>query len=142
MSSSESENSVVTIPGEGGDEEATACGGTDPQGEALAMLVCCTQIDGRVLPVGSLTERKLLKEIQRVTGVSPIAATKVSDREVLVEFEPKVSVTLVAMKIQKQQYWDEIPVVISGVMAGRATLVKIVKDREDQRTRQGEGSSG
>lgn len=99
----------------------------------VALLMKMTQRNGKPLPVGSHIERKVYAEIQKLTGANPLGISKLNDQEVLVKFEEKTPIVGVAICIEKIGHWDEIPVEVECVMAGKETLIKVVKEKEKAR---------
>ena len=59
----------------------------DVDDNELSMLLRVHQNNGRALPIGSFTERKISEVVQGVTGIAPIALTLLGPKEVLLEFE-------------------------------------------------------
>ena len=55
----------------------------DVDDNELLMLLRVHQNNGRALPIGSFTERKISEVVQGVAGVAPIALTLLGPKEVL-----------------------------------------------------------
>ena len=61
----------------------------DVDDNELSMLLRVHQNNGRALPIGSFTERKISQVVQGATGVAPTALTLLGPNEVLIKFEER-----------------------------------------------------
>ena len=56
--------------------------------EPLLLLLQATQLDGKALPRESFTAMAVGDRVQQITGFRPIDIEVVTNRDVIVEFEP------------------------------------------------------
>ena len=101
----------------------------DVDDNELSMLLRVHQNNGRALPLGSFTERKISQVIHGATGVAPTALTLLGPDEVLLEFEKEASVVQVGIAIQALADWDDLKVRTHCVMASRNSLIDICHER-------------
>ena len=96
----------------------------------LSMLLRVHQNNGRALPIGSFTERKISQVVQGATGVAPTALTLLGPGEVLIEFEKEACVTEVGIKMHAMSDWDDLKVRTHCIMAKRDSLINMCHERE------------
>ena len=102
----------------------------DIDNNELLMLLRVKQTSGRVLPVGSFTERAIAQLVQRTTGVHPTSLTLLRPKEVLLDFEKSVSVVDVVLVLHNMTYWDRFKVEASCLMVKHEQLVVMYQERE------------
>ena len=61
-----------------------------PQGYILSLLIKMTQPKEKPLPIGVITERSIYSLVKQVTGAEPLGVTVMNDRDIIIEFRPKV----------------------------------------------------
>ena len=96
----------------------------------LLVLMRVYQNNGRALPIGSFTERKISEVVQGTTGVIPTTLTLLGPKEVLMEFERETSVVKVGMKMHTMTDWDDIKVRTHCIMVKRDSLINMYQERE------------
>ena len=101
----------------------------DVDDNELSMLLRVHQNNGRALPLGSFTERKISQVIHGATSVAPTALTLLGPDEVLLEFEKEASVVQVGIAIHALADWDDLKVRTHCVMASRNSLIDICHER-------------
>ena len=101
----------------------------DVDDNTLSMLLRVHQNNGRALPLGSFTERKISQVIHGATGVAPTALTLLGPDEVLLEFEKEASVVQVGIAVHALADWDDLKVRTHCVMASRNSLIDICHER-------------
>ena len=102
----------------------------DLENNELSMLLRVNQTGGRVLPVGSFTERAVTQLVQRTTGVHPTSLTLLGPKEVLLDFEKSVSVVDVALVLHNMSNWERFKVETSCLMAKWDQLVNMFQEKE------------
>ena len=65
--------------------------------EDLYLLLDVEQVTGKPLPIGSWTERKIMEECQRISGVMPVAVTILNDHEALLEYGEGIVISRLSM---------------------------------------------
>ena len=80
----------------------------DVDDNELSMLLRVHQNNGRALPLGSFTERKISQVVHGATGVAPTALTLLGPDEVLLEFEKEASVVQVGIAVHALADWDDL----------------------------------
>ena len=70
---------------EGGDDVFHETNQVHPHN--LLLLINVVQSSGKLLPVGSYTERLVTQMINRVVGVQPLSVTIVNEKKVIVELK-------------------------------------------------------
>ena len=101
----------------------------DVDDNELSMLLRVHQNNGRALPLGSFTERKISQVVHGATGVAPDALTLLGPDEVLLEFEKEASVVQVGIAVHALTDWDDLKVRTHCVMASRNSLIEICHER-------------
>ena len=83
----------------------------------LLMLLRVHQNNGRALPIGSFTERKISQVVQGATGIAPFVLTLLGLNEVLLEFEKETSVVGIGITMHAMSDWDDFKVRTHCIMA-------------------------
>ena len=104
-----------------------------PESNALALLMKFTQSGDKPLPVGVITEWSIYALIKQVTGTVPLGVTVMNDRDVIVEFRPKVRLWEVSLLIHNLRSWDKYKIKVACLMSTKSQLTVMVKDRESAR---------
>ena len=102
----------------------------DVDDNELSMLLRVHQNNGRALPIGSFTERKISEVVQGATGVAPTALTLLGPKEVLMEFERETCVVEVGIKMHALSDWDDFKIRTHCIMAKRDSLINMCHERE------------
>ena len=102
----------------------------DVDDNELSMLLRVHQNNGRALPIGSFTERKISQVVQGATGVAPTALTLLGPNEVLMEFEKETCVVEVGIKMHAMSEWDDFKVRTHCILAKRDSLINMYNERE------------
>ena len=102
----------------------------DVENNELSMLLRVKQTSGRLLPVGSFTERAIAQLVQRTTRVHPTSLTLMGPKEVLLDFKKSVSVVGVALVLHNISEWDKFKVEASCLMAKHEQLVGMYQEKE------------
>ena len=102
----------------------------DVDDNELSMLLRVHQNNGRAIPIGSFTERKISEVVQGVTGVALTALTLLGPKEVLMEFEQETCVIEVGIKMHAMSDWDDFKVRTHCIMAKRDSLINMCHERE------------
>ena len=97
----------------------------------LSMLLRVNQRNGKILPIGSFTERKISQVVQGVTGIVPIALTLLGPREVLLEFEKVASMVEIAMVLHVLTDWDDLKIQTHCIMARHESLIDMFHEQEE-----------
>ena len=98
--------------------------------DGLSVLVRVERVNGKALPVGSLTSGSVTGEVFSTVRIPPDSITILSDKEFLLDFPKGVIVSLEALRLQKKLVWDGHDVRIQCTIASRNVLVSIVRERE------------
>ena len=109
-----------------------------PPASHLSLLMKMTQSAGKVLPVGVITERSVFALVKQATGVVPLGVTVMNDRDVLIEFRPKVRLREISSQLHHIHTWGQYAVEFSCLMSTKPQLVKEVHDREKGRKAESE----
>ena len=102
----------------------------DVDDNELSMLLRVHQNNGRALPIGSFTERKISQVVQGATGVAPTALTLLGPNEVLMEFEKETCVVEVGIKMHAMSEWDDFKVQTHCILAKCDSLINMCNERE------------
>ena len=97
----------------------------------LLMFFRVSQLNGKNLPIGSFTERKISQVVQGATGIAPIALTLLGPKEVLMEFKRATSVVEVVMVLHALSNWDNLKIQTHCVMARQKLLIDMFHEREE-----------
>ena len=104
-----------------------------PESNALALLMKFTQPEDKPLPVGVITEQSIYALIKQVMGTVPFGVTVMNDRDVIVEFRPKVRLWEVSSLMYNLRSWDKYKIEVACLMLMKSQLTVMVKDRESAR---------
>ena len=96
----------------------------------LSMLLRVHQNNGRALPIGSFTERKILQVVQGATSIATVALTLLGPDEVLLEFEKETSVVGVGIVMHAMSDWDDFKLQTHCIMAKRDSLINMCHEQE------------
>ena len=99
--------------------------------EPLLLLIQVTQVNGQPLPIGSFTARAIVSVVQKQTGYHPIDVEVMSNRDAIIELEPKIGVGEVAKLLHGTHEWDGQLAEISCLLSTRRSVVNIVQEREN-----------
>ena len=104
-----------------------------PKSNALTLLMKFTQPKDKPLQVGVITEWFMYALIKQVTGTIPLGVTVMNDRDVIVEFRPKVRLWEVSSLMYNLRSWDKYKIEVACLMSTKSQLTVMVKDREGTR---------
>ena len=104
-----------------------------PQGYILSLLIKITQPEEKPLPIGVITERSIYSLVKQVTGAEPLGVTVMNDRDVIIEFRPKVRLWEISSLMYNLRTWDKYRVKVTCLMSTKKQLMEDVKDREQAR---------
>ena len=104
-----------------------------PESNALALLMRFTQPEDKPLLVGIITEWSMYALIKQVMGTVPLGVTVMNDRDVIVEFRPKVRLWEVSSLMHNLRSWDKYKIEVACLMSTKSQLTIMVKDRESAR---------
>ena len=76
-----------------------------PQVEPLLLLLQATQLDGKALPRESFTAMAVGAQVQQITGFRPIDIEVVTNRDVILEFEPPTRPGEAAQRLHRIREW-------------------------------------
>ena len=99
--------------------------------EPLLLLIQATQVNRRLLPIGSFTAGVVVAMVQRHTGHHPVNVDVMSDQDAVIELEPNVRVGEVAQLLHGTQEWDGQPVEISCLLSTQCSVINVVQEREN-----------
>ena len=130
----ESEPRCNTVNGENEEPEAfhdiDCKDSRPPSSSALSLLIKITQPSDKPLPVGVVTERSIFTLVKQVSGAVPLGVTVMNDRDVVVEFKPKMRLWEISSLMHSLRTWDKYNVEVTCLMSTKQQLVTMVKDRE------------
>ena len=104
-----------------------------PKSNAFTLLMKFTQPEVKPLPVGVITEWSMYALIKQVMGTVPLGVTVMNDRDMIVEFRPKVRLWEVSFLMYNLRSWDKYKIEVACLMSTKSQLTVMVKDRESAR---------
>ena len=104
-----------------------------PKGYILSLLIKMTQPEEKPLPVGVITERSIYSLVKWVTGAEPLGVTVMNDRDVIIEFRPKVHLWEISSLMHNLRTWHKCKINVTCLMSTKKQLINDVRDRERAR---------
>ena len=71
--------------------------------------------------------------VKQVTGAEPLGVTVMNDRDVIIEFRPKVRLWEISSLMHDLRTWDKYKIKVTCLMSTKKQLIDHVKDRERAR---------
>ena len=136
MSVSDTESTLGAVGGRGSEERVTGPMVDKPSN--LSLLLKVVQVCGKPLPVGSFTAWVVADKVKKLTGHNPVEVEIVSGQDVVLDFEPDVSVVEVAQKMHGPYQWEGMNTNIACLMLTRKSILNIVEERIESRVLQKE----
>ena len=97
----------------------------------LLLLSQATQLDGKALPRESFTAMAVWAQVQQITGFRPINIEVVTNRDVILEFEPPTQPGEAAQKLHGIREWDGQMTDLGCLLTMRRSIMNIVEEREN-----------
>ena len=94
-----------------------------------------TQLDGKALPRESFTEMAVGAQVQQITGFRPIDIEVVTNRDVILEFEPPTQPGEAAQRLHGIREWDGQMADLGCLLTMRCSIMNIVEERENGQNR-------
>ena len=102
-----------------------------PPVEPLLLLLQATQLDGKALPRESFTAMAVGAQVQQITGFRPIDVEVVTNRDVILEFEPPTQPGEAAQRLHGIREWDGQMADLGCLLTTRHSIMNVVKGREN-----------
>ena len=122
----------------GGIDSSLCVGGDDAFHETnqvhlhnLSLSINVVQSSGKLLPVGSYTERLVTQMINRVMGAQPLSVTIVNEKEAIVEMKEDDPIMEVSQLIQWLAFWEGQSVNVCCVISNKRSLLSIIQVEEE-----------
>ena len=96
----------------------------------FVMLLRVTQMNGKPLPTGGLTEQVMSQMLCEVARVIPKEAVVMKDQEVIMEFEEKTSIIEVPKAIHGLFDWGRQCISVDSLVAKRDLIADTVRECE------------
>ena len=80
-------------------------------------------------PVGSFTVRVVADQIKKLTGFNPTEVEIMNGQDVVIDFNPEISMVEVAQKVHGPISWEGMTSEISCLMSTKKSVLNIVNDR-------------
>ena len=106
-----------------------------PPVEPLLLLLQATQLDGKALPRESFTAMAVGAQVQQITGFRPIDIEVVTNRDVILEFEPPTQPGEAAQRLHGIREWDGQMADLGCLLTMRCSIMNIVEERENGHNR-------
>ena len=106
-----------------------------PPVELLLLLVQATQLDGKALPRESFTAMAVGAQVQQITGFRPIDIEVVTNRDVILEFEPPTRPGEAAQRLHGIREWDGKMADLGCLLTMRHSIMNVVEERENGQNR-------
>ena len=103
---------------------------------SLLLKICqpaTAQSQPHPLPIGVMTDRSLIEQIVKATGVTPMGVTIMTDVEAVVEFEKGAKVIEIAQTLHSIDTWTGYKIVVGCIMATKPLLVETTREIEAYR---------
>ena len=99
------------------------------------LLLQTTQLDGKALPRESFTAMAVGAQVQQITGFRPIDIEVVTNRDVILEFEPTTRPGEAAQRLHRIGEWDGHMADLGCLLTMRRSIMNIVEERENGQNR-------
>ena len=101
-----------------------------PPVEPLLLLLQAIQLDGKALPRESFTAMAVGAQVQQITGFRPIDIEVVTNRDVILEFEPLTRPGEAAQRLHGIREWDGQMADLGCLLTTRCSIMNVVEERE------------
>ena len=115
----------------------TPVSGTMERAE-LPILLRILQEDGRPLPIGSFTERSVVRKVQNLTGITLDQVTMVTPSDAVLEYSAGCPVVCIAQELDAMKEWEDIPIYVSCLMGNRHYIMEVCHDRANYESKKRE----
>ena len=102
---------------------------TNPGRVELPILLRVLQEDDKPLPIGSFTERSIIRKVQHLTGVTLDQVTMVTLTDAVLELPVGAPVLPVAQEFHLMHEWEDMPIYVSYLMGNRCYIMEVCHDR-------------
>ena len=110
----------------------------DQNGQPFILLLRVMQANGKPLPIGGFTGRRLSQMLHEIAGVIPKQVVIVNDQEVVMELDEETSLMDVSRVIHGLFHRGGHSVSVEILVAKRDLVTEIVKEQEISRGKQKE----
>ena len=101
-----------------------------PPVEPLLLLLQATQLDGKALPRESFTAMAVEAQVQQITGLRPIDIEEVTNRDVILEFEPPTRPGEATQRLHRIKEWDGQMADLGFLLTKRHSIMNVVEERD------------
>ena len=102
---------------------------TNPGRVELPILLRVLQEDGKLLPIGSFTERSITRKVQHLKGITLDRITMVTPTDAVLELPVGAPIGPVAQELHLMLEWEDIPIYVSCLMGNRHYIIEVSPDR-------------
>ena len=99
------------------------------------LLLQATQLDGKALPRKSFTVMAVGAQVQQITGFRSINIEVVTNRDVILEFEPPTQPGETAQRLHRIREWDGQMADLGCLLTTRRSIMNLVEERENGQNR-------
>ena len=110
----------------------------DNREQAFFYLLRVTQANGKLLPIGGLTNKAMAQMLYEIIRVTPRDVVILTDQEVVIELEMETSIMEVSRAMHGLYQWAGQSITVDSVVARRDSIKEIVKEQEITREKQKE----
>ena len=103
--------------------------------EPLLLLLQATQLDQKALPRKSFTAMAVGAQVQQITGFRSINIEVVTNRGVILEFEPPTQPGETAQRLHRIREWDGQMTDLGCLLTTRHSIMNVVEERENGQNR-------
>ena len=121
-------------------EEFHELGGDGKVIQDLGMMVSILGRAGGPIPSGCMTTANIARLVEERTGHLPYEVSILNDVDALVEFEEGIPIIEVSQALHGAGYWGELDIDIGCVIATKASLMNIQREKELQQVQHDEVS--
>ena len=97
----------------------------------LLLLLQATQLDGKPLPRESFTVMAVGAQVQQITGFRLIDIEVVTNRDVILEFEPPTQPGEAVQRLHRIREWDGQMADLGCLLTMRHGIMNVVEEREN-----------
>ena len=106
-----------------------------PPVEPLLLLLQATQLYGKALPRESFNAMAVGAQVQQITGFRPVDIEVVTNRDVILEFEPPTQPGEAAQRLHRIRQWDRQMAELGCLLTMRCSIMNVVEERENGQNR-------
>ena len=106
-----------------------------PPVEPLLLLLQAIQLDGKALPRESFIAMAVGAQVQQITGFRPIDTEVVTNRDVILKFEPPTQPGSAAQRLHGIREWDGQMADLGCLLTMRCSIMNVVEERENGQNR-------